>query len=50
MNARMQLEEAAVELVPTSTEPVGGEEDPLEGGVPQDNGTEESNASEADSE
>lgn len=50
LNARMQLEEAAVELVPTSTEPVGGEEDPLEGGVPQDNGTEESNASEADSE
>ncbi len=50
LNARMQLEEAAVELVPTSTEPVGGEEDPLEGSVPQDNGTEESNASEADSE
>ena len=50
LNARMQLEEAAVELVPTSTEPVGGEEDPLEDGAPQDNGTEESNASEADSE
>ena len=43
LNARMQLEEAAVELVPTSTEPILEEDD-----AAKDDGTEQNNIPETD--